>query len=79
MIERLRVQVPAGDFSSQELTFCPDSPTVSVPHCVTTVACKQPQQFCQKRRWQVTPIYVYTLDPMKLEWADCCPGISVGT
>ena len=31
-----------------ELIWCPFHP------CVTTVACKRPQSFCQKCRWQVT-------------------------
>ena len=40
--------------------------------CVITVASKRPWSFCQQCRWQVTAIYiVYTLDPMKLELADC--------
>ena len=30
------------------------------PH-VTTVACKRPQSFCQKCRWQVTAKHAYTL------------------
>ena len=38
--------------------------------CVTAMACKRPQSFCQKCRWQVTPKYAYTPDPKKLEWAD---------
>ena len=38
--------------------------------CVTTLARKRPWSFCQKCRWQVTPKHPYTLDPMKLEWAD---------
>ena len=39
------------------------------PH-VTAVACKRPRSFCQKCRWQVTSKHAYTLDPLKLEWAD---------
>ena len=31
---------------------------------------RRPQSFFQKCRWQVTPKHTYTLDPMKLEWAD---------
>ena len=38
--------------------------------CVTAVARKRPRSFCQKCRWQVPPKDAYTLDPMKLEWAD---------
>ena len=38
--------------------------------CVTAVARERPWSFCQKSRWQVTPKHAYTLDPMKLEWAD---------
>ena len=41
----------------------------STPH-VTVVAGKRPRSFCQKCRWQVTQKYVYTLDPLKSEWAD---------
>ena len=39
--------------------------------CVTAVACRRPRSFCQKCRWQVTPKRAYTLDPTKLECADC--------
>ena len=39
------------------------------PH-TTAVACKRPRSFYQKWRWQVTPKYAYTHDPMKSEWAD---------
>ena len=39
------------------------------PH-ITALACKRPRSFCQKCRWQVTSKHVYTLDPLKLEWAD---------
>ena len=46
------------------LIGCPFHP------CVTAVAHKRPQSFCQKCRWQVTPKHAYTLDPMKLEWTD---------
>ena len=42
------------------------------PH-VTAVACKQPQSFCQKCRWQVTPKHACTLDPPKSEWAEYAP------
>ena len=45
---------------------------------VTAVACKRPQSFCQKCRWQVTPECAYTLNPMKLEWADYAAGDSSG-
>ena len=37
---------------------------------VTAVARKRPRPFCQKCRWQVTPKYANTFDPMKSEWAD---------
>ena len=46
------------------LIRCPFHP------CVTAVACKRPQSFCQKCRWQVTPKHAYTLDQTKSEWAD---------
>ena len=46
------------------LIRCPFHP------CVTAVARKRPQSFCQKCRWQVTPKQVYTFDPMKSGWAD---------
>ena len=39
------------------------------PH-VTTMEHKRPRSFCQKCRWQDTPIHIYTLDPTKSEWAD---------
>ena len=73
VIERLKVQVPAGmveECSSPELTLCADSYSVSVPPCVTAVACKRPQSFCQKCMWQVTPKHAYTLDQMKSERSD---------
>ena len=38
--------------------------------CVTTMAHKRPQSFCQECRWQVTLKHAYALDPSKLEWAD---------
>ena len=66
MIERLRVQIPAGaagEFSSPELTLCADS-------CVTAVARKITRSFCQKCRWQVRPKHACTVDPTKSEWAD---------
>ena len=31
---------------------------------------RRSQSFFQKCRWQVTPKHTYTLDPMKLKWAD---------
>ena len=34
------------------------------------MAHKRPWSFCQKCRWHITPKHIYTLDPMKLEWAD---------
>ena len=37
--------------------WCPYHPHVSA------VACKRPQSFCQKCRWQVTPKHAYALDP----------------
>ena len=46
------------------LIWCPFHPGV------TAVACKRPQSFCQKCRWQVTPKHAYTLHPVKSEWAD---------
>ena len=50
--------------SGLALIWCPFHP------CVTAVAYKGPQSFCQKCRWQVITKCVYTLDPMKSEWAD---------
>ena len=35
--------------------------SVSFPPCVTAVARKRPQSFCQKCRWQVTAKHAYTL------------------
>ena len=49
------------------LIRCPFHP------CVTAVARKRPQSFCQKFRWQVTVKHPYNLDPSKLEWADYFP------
>ena len=46
------------------LIWCPFNP------CVTAMARKRPQSFCQKCRWQVTPKHAYTLDLLKSEWAD---------
>ena len=37
---------------------------------VTAVARKRPRSFCQKCRWQVTPIYAYTPDPTKGDRTD---------
>ena len=68
VIERLRVEIPAGaagELSSQESALCADSYSVSFPS-----PCKTPQSFCQKCRWQVTLIHAYTRDPTKVEWAD---------
>ena len=73
MIERLRVWIPAGaagEFSSPEWTLCADSYSVSVPPCVTEMACQRLRSFCQKWRWQITPENAYTLDLLKPEWAD---------
>ena len=73
MIERLRVRIPAGaagEFSSPESTLYADSYSASVPPRGTTMARKRPRSFCQKYRWQVTPKHAYTLDSLKLEWAD---------
>ena len=47
------------------LIRCPFHP------CVTAVARKRPQSFCQKCRWQVAPKHAYILDPTKSKWADC--------
>ena len=57
------VQVPAGEFSSPGSIFCADfcfSVQPPIP-CVTAVACKRYQPFCQKCRWQVTAKYACTL------------------
>ena len=72
MIERSRVQIPAGaagEFSSPGSTFCADSyfgvppPPTPTPlcSCVTTVARKRSRSFCQRCRWQVTAKYACTL------------------
>ena len=60
----------ARKFCSPELSFCADSYSVSVPPCVTAVAHKRCQSFCQKCRRQVTDNYAYTLDRTKWRWAD---------
>ena len=73
MIKRLQVQILAGlvgEFSSPESTFCAGSYAMSVPPCVTTVACERPRLFSQKCRWQVTPKHAHTFDLTKSEWAD---------
>ena len=58
----------AGEFSSPESTVCADSyfgicsaPAPPPPPHVTAVARKRSRSFCQKRRWQVTAKYTYTL------------------
>ena len=50
-----KVAEAAGEFSSQESTFCADAYLVSVPPRVTAVASKRPWSFCHKFRWQVVP------------------------
>ena len=74
MIERLRVQILAGavgEFSSPESTLCADSYSVSVPPpCYRSGTLKKTQSFDQKCIWQVTPKHTYTLDQVKLEWAE---------
>ena len=60
-----------GEFSSLELIFCADSYSVSIPCCVSTLARKRPWSLCQKCKWRVTLKHACTLDPTKLEWADC--------
>ena len=73
MIERLRVQIPAGvvgELSSPESTLCADSYSLSVHPHVTAVARKRLQPFCQKCRWQVTLKHAHTFNPTKSEWAD---------
>ena len=72
MIERLQVEIlagVAGEFLQSQLFVLTLIRSLFHP-CVTTVALKRPWSFCQKCRWQVTPKYIYTLDPSKLEWAD---------
>ena len=71
--DRLQVWIPAGEFSSPELTQCTGSYLVFVPSLVTAVAHKKtPRSFCQKCRWQVTytPKHAYTFDPTESKWAD---------
>ena len=73
MIERSQVRVLAGavgEFSSPELTFCADSYSVSVPPCVTTVACTSPVILPKMQVVGYIKTHVYTLDPTKSEWAD---------
>ena len=45
---------------------------------VTAVVRKRSRSFCQKWRWQVTPIHAYTHDPTKSEWADSTVQIYCG-
>ena len=75
----LQVKCPAGmagEFSSRlsvlTLIRCP------FPPYVTTVACKMPQSFFQKCRWQVSLKQADTFNPTKVDWAECRPGL-VGT
>ena len=48
------------------------------PH-VTAAACKRPQSFCKKCRWQVKPNHAYTPDPMKSKCAMSLSRHSTGT
>ena len=76
MIERLQVQVPAGErgkFSSPVLTFCADSHSVSVPPHVTAVSRKRSWPFCQMCREQVTCIHPWP-SKLRMGWL-CCPRI----
>ena len=53
------------------VNFCVLTPVQCPFHpCVTAVGLKRPRSFFQKCSWQVTPKHAYTLDPLKLEWAD---------
>ena len=71
MIERLRVRVSEGEFSSPALTFCADSYSVSVPPRVTAGAHKRPRSFCRKCRWLHRNTHViFDLNPTKSEWID---------
>ena len=42
---------------------------------VITVACKRPQSFCQKCRWQNIPKHAYTQTQCSLSGLCHCPGI----
>ena len=64
MIERSRVQIPAGaagEFSSPGSTFCADSFRYPFHPRVTAVARKRSRSFCQKCKWQVTAKHAYTV------------------
>ena len=72
MIERFRVRIPegaAGEFSSPESTLCADSYSVCVSPHVTAVARKSPGHSARSAGGK-SLLNVYTLDPMKSEWAD---------
>ena len=68
MIERLRVQIPAGavgEFSSAGSAFC----AVPFHPCVTAVARKRSQSFCQKCRLQLnTHIYLMYVALREVTW-----------
>ena len=73
VIKRLPVQISAeaaGQFSSPVSTLSADLIQCLFHPCVTTVARKRPQSFCQKWKWQVIPKHAYIHDPTKSEWAD---------
>ena len=65
-----------GEFSSAELTFCADSYSVSVLALCYSSSMQKTPVILPKVQWQVTAKHTYTIDPSKLEWADCCPGIA---
>ena len=64
MMARSQVRIPAeaaGESSSPGSTFCADLFRYLFHPCVTAVARKRSQSFCQMSRWQVTAKHAYIL------------------
>ena len=57
------------NFPLQGFTYA-DSYLVSLPPLRYCSSMLKSLSFCQKCRWQVTPIHAYTFDPLKREWTD---------
>ena len=82
MIERLRVQIPAGaagEFSSPELLLfgVPSAPVLRQWHVKdpghSAKKKKKKKKEKEKWRWQITLNHAYTLDSTKSEWALSLP------
>ena len=82
MIKRSQIQSLAevvGQFSSPELIFCAKSYFRTHSTHVTMVACKRPWSFLQRCKWPDTAEQACTLDPKKVQGADCYPSRVWGT